>query len=406
MSTSGERSESASTVEGGNPTDGQGDLPSPRMGWLRGRARRASRLMASPVLGLVNRRFADLHEHLTNQTIILTHHLEVFSATVERRLNDIDAVLDGHHSEMEQLRTQLFQEIELLSEMSIVLERAASRYERRLADVWRLIDDARELLSGIEDSCRTMAERAATPPRPTRLADLDEATARYLNWARSYEGLAGEAGCWVNDGYYLEFVEHDVRVRFVNERVVELPFAYAVAAGLDQGSPVLDVGAAESPLALGLASMGLRAVALDPRGYPFEHPNLTVVVGTVEEWKGPETPLAAVFCISTLEHLGLAAYGQREGRADLDRLVLERFSHWLRSDGVVVLTIPVGERSEDRFERVYDAVQLDELLTGWKVIAQRFCRRVDDVTWIPAKREDVFAGGSSGVGMFTLALSR
>ena len=72
-------------------------------------------------------------------------------------------------------------------------------------------------------------------------------------------------------------------VSTVHERIVEVPYAFRALSGLAPGSRVLDVGSAESTVALSLAALGYRVTALDLRPYPFEHPLLEVVAAPLEE---------------------------------------------------------------------------------------------------------------------------
>lgn len=214
------------------------------------------------------------------------------------------------------------------------------------------------------------------------VAELRVGTASYLNWAAGHRGFAAQSGVWFQPPIYVEHRGGAVVPNHANERIVEVPYAAAVAARLAAGSHVLDFGAAESTLAVSMASLGLRVVALDPRGYPLNHPLLTVVASRVEEWTGPDEPFAAIFSISTLEHVGLGSYGLRAAPLDHpDRVVLDLFRRWLRPDGELVITLPYGRRSVNEFERVYDREQLDDLLADWEVLDRRVCIHSDPLTW-------------------------
>jgi hypothetical protein len=167
----------------------------------------------------------------------------------------------------------------------------------------------------------------------------------------------------------------------VNERIVEVPYALAVASRLAAGSLALDVGAAESTLALSLASLGIETIALDRRPYPLAHPRLTAVMAKVEEWSGPPRPLDAVFCVSTIEHIGLGHYGEDEASADQDRVTMKRLLDWIADDGVLVLTAPYGRWHVDDFQRTYDEDHLDALLDGWNVIHKVVSHKTAPSTW-------------------------
>jgi len=210
-----------------------------------------------------------------------------------------------------------------------------------------------------------------------------------LNWATAGDnlGFSAQQGLWFNPPITVEHRPGEVALRYVNERIVEVPYAMAAAGGLPTGSRVLDVGSAESTLALSLASIGLQVTAIDSRPYPLTHPNMDVVISPIEEWEGPKKPLDAIFCISTIEHLGVGAYGQSPADPKLDRKVIELMSSWLSPKGELVLTTPYGDWSMDSFQRVYDAYHLELLLEGWSVLDRRICVQTDDLVWETVTQE-------------------
>lgn len=202
-----------------------------------------------------------------------------------------------------------------------------------------------------------------------------------INWAVGYDGFIAEAGLWFNPPVNVQLRAASAEITAVNERIVEVPFALGVAASLPLGSRVIDVGSAESTVPLSLASLGLVTTAIDPRGYPLTHPLLEVVRSPLAEWAGPPGPLQAVFCISTVEHLGLKAYSQPGDRQDGDRAAMECFQRWLAPDGVLVLTTPYGRWDTTDFERTYDDEHLDALLAGFDVLERRVYIRSGPLLW-------------------------
>jgi hypothetical protein len=140
--------------------------------------------------------------------------------------------------------------------------------------------------------------------------------------------------------------------------------------------------------------------ASDLRPYPLAHPNLTVLTGPLEDWDGPAEPLDAVLSLSTIEHIGLGAYGDDHGAGDGDRRLVERFSSWLRPGGELVLTAPYGRWEVTELQRVYDRPHLDALLDGWRVLDRSVCVQTAPDRWERADGEPPEAtwnGGTRGV---------
>lgn len=213
------------------------------------------------------------------------------------------------------------------------------------------------------------------------VADLDEGIAAVLSYAETSFGFASQRGLYFNPPVWIGYEPGNVRVLGVNERIAEVPYVFAAVGRLEPGSKVLDVGAAESLVSLSLASLGFDVTAVDPRPYPLRHPRLRVVVGGVEELETDEH-FDGVVCLSTVEHIGLPAYGGTTSNSDGDRVAMRRIRDVTKPDGLLVLTVPYGRAAVDDFQRVYDAASLAGLLDGWEVVDQTVLRRIDDVTWV------------------------
>src|SRR4029450_61644 len=91
---------------------------------------------------------------------------------------------------------------------------------------------------------------------PHSLADIDENTARVLNYAASYEGFAAQANLWFNPPLLVTYRPKDVVLTWVNERIAEVPYAFRALCRLPPNAAVLDVGATESSVCLSLATLG------------------------------------------------------------------------------------------------------------------------------------------------------
>jgi Caenorhabditis protein of unknown function, DUF268 len=230
----------------------------------------------------------------------------------------------------------------------------------------------------------------------TPLERLDGAAANFINFANGHRGFAAQAGLWFNPPVTVQLTEGHATLSSVNERIVELPFAFGALLRLEPPAKILDIGAAESTFSLSCASLGYRATAVDLHPLPYSHPNLESVVGRFEDWDPGEDRFDAVFLISTIEHFGLGAYGEVVGTSDADRALIARLRDLLSDKGFLVLTTPYGKAQVDELERTYDDASLSALLDNWRVLERRVVRRRDERSWTTVGDD---TSGAQGVAM-------
>ena len=348
-------------------------------------AREAVRSASRPLLSFFNKRFEDLFQHVSNE-----------AADVKRSLHDeVRGALDERYGITVSAVDAMGAGVTALAEGSVLLQQAASRLERTLLDAASPLEAA-ALVDRLADQpalAQTLAALVASRP----LAELPEWVSDLANWLASLRSPLAERGLWLNHPVTVEVRPGDARVSGVNERIVEVPFVLGLAAKAPDG-PALDLGSAESTVALSLASGGRPTYALDPRGYPFRHPNLTVVSSPFERWEGPAEPLALAISLSTVEHLGLHHYSPDQGDVErADRDTLAKIRRWMAPSGVLVLTAPYGRPSIDEFQRVYGADTLPPLLEGWHVEEIRYAGRLDATTWAPCTADDLADADEAGV---------
>lgn len=267
------------------------------------------------------------------------------------------------HSEIGGLHGLLRADMEATTEAFTVLGRSLREIETVVGEAW----------SGSRAYVQQLAEG--------RIEEMDQDVARLLNYANTDTGFAAQRGLWFNPPVLVQYESGDADVRHVNERVAEVPFVFRALASVPAGARVLDVGASESTVCLSLATLGYDVTAIDPRSNPLRHPNLRVVVGKVEELQA-DVSFAAVVCLSTIEHIGVAAYHQTadDRRADLE--AMGKIRDLTEPGGVLVLTTSYGPSRVDDFSRNYDRAGLDELLDGWDVQERVFLARADERTWV------------------------
>ncbi|MDH4075931.1 MAG: class I SAM-dependent methyltransferase [Acidimicrobiia bacterium] len=240
-----------------------------------------------------------------------------------------------------------------------------------------------------------------------RLDAIDSGASAFLNYAASHQGPLADAGLWVNTPVTVEWQEGAARLGSVNERILEQPFVFAALGDLAPGTRVLDVGGAESTVALSLASLGYRVTVAEPQGYPFRHPNLTVHQGPVASLV-PEAPFDAVVLLSAIEHFGLGHYpggGDNAAGSDADVAAMRQVARLMASGGRLVLTTPYGPAAVNDVERTYDRDGVMRLLDGWRIHYAAVGRRVDDVTWELEATELIEPPGPSRVVMIVAGRS-
>ncbi len=214
-----------------------------------------------------------------------------------------------------------------------------------------------------------------------RLDDIDEPASAFLNYSRSHIGPLADAGLWLNDPVVLEWKKGSVSVGAVNERIIEQPFVFSALGDLDAGAKILDLGGGESTVAFSLASLGFDVTVIEPQGYPFRHPNLTVFERPYEEFDR-SARFDAVVLLSAIEHFGIGWYPGNPDKAesaDIDTVASLR--ELMNDDGLLVLTTPYGPAETTDLERIYDLERLQRLLEGWSIGTVAIGKRLDHQTW-------------------------
>ncbi|MGI8412195.1 MAG: class I SAM-dependent methyltransferase [Solirubrobacteraceae bacterium] len=224
-------------------------------------------------------------------------------------------------------------------------------------------------------------------------------TARFLEWADGHKGPAARAGLWFNPPVPVRYRENAADVLLVNERIVEQPYVFAALAGLTPPARILDVGGAESTIALSLASLGHEVHLVDPRGSRLEHPALAMHAMALDELPHA-LRFDAVVALSSIEHFGLGGYGQSGATARLDRAALADMQKRLVPGGTLVLTVPCAAVSRrDDFQRIYSVAQLREMLASWDLVDLSVVWRHDHLTWVRGLPDQ--PAGDIGVALIT-----
>ena len=289
----------------------------------------------------------------------------------------------------------------------------ASRLDTGLTEIAALRDESRHLRDESRHRhaeniqlARALADLIGEGDRFRRamrsglVDDIDEEIARMLNHTVTHRGFAAQRNLWFNPPLSVRYREGDVVLAQVNERIVETPYVFRALSRVEPGATVLDVGAAESTLAVSLASLGYRVTAIDIRPYAPVHPSLETVVAPIQDWSH-DGAFDVVVCVSTIEHIGLGAYGEPRADEGSDGAAMQRMRELTKPGGLLVLTVPLGEAGVNDVQRTYDHVGLQALLEGWELEDLTVARQLDPCTWVVEAEETTSADVGARVALVT-----
>ncbi|MEM2598751.1 MAG: class I SAM-dependent methyltransferase [Thermoproteota archaeon] len=179
------------------------------------------------------------------------------------------------------------------------------------------------------------------------------------------------------------------------QREVEYPWVLNTLRNYAKpGSIVLDLGCSESLLSHELVSMRFRVIGLDIRDYPFKSKYVTLVKKNVIETGLPSDFFDAIIVVSTIEHIGLNAYGQITIDDQGDIRAMKELHRILKPGGIIIITLPYTGRilKIGSSERNYNRQRLDELLNSYHIVKESyfFPKRVKKrIFWIEIDRKNI-----------------
>jgi hypothetical protein len=328
-------------------------------------------------------------------------------------LSPIDGRVADINRRIEHTREASTQQGAMLAQQGATLEQSLRAYARSSTEASSYVGvelgRLNDQMAVVQDLLVRFGERAFDENYRQRLAQvgdlpiekLDGSLAQAINDATSHRGFFAQAGLWFNPPLAIALTKGGAVATTVTERIVEVPFAMAALSRIERGAHILDVGSAESTFPLSAASLGYRVTAIDPRPLAYSHPNLESHASRLEDWDAPSDRFAAAFLISTIEHVGLGAYGERrygspEHGAGADLALLARVRELLTPEGLMIITAPYGTRNVTELERIYDEESLSKLLADWEVLERQIVVRRDPLIW---EADEKVVTGARGVVM-------
>lgn len=158
-----------------------------------------------------------------------------------------------------------------------------------------------------------------------------------------------------------------------SQRAVEYSWLIKNLNFINKHSLVLDVGCSESLLSHELIGKGFRVVGIDIRDNPFKDKRVVFLKKNIINTMLPNNLFDAIIIVSTIEHIGLEAYGQNLKDTNGDIEALRELKRIVKPWGIIIITTPYVGNSELRinpFERKYNHQRLKELINEMQIIKE------------------------------------
>jgi 2-polyprenyl-3-methyl-5-hydroxy-6-metoxy-1,4-benzoquinol methylase len=160
-----------------------------------------------------------------------------------------------------------------------------------------------------------------------------------------------------------------------DERVVEYPYVFRRLRPLNPHTmKVLDVGCLDSRLAEALFQMGYEVTGIDIREYPDKH-SFKFVKDDIRKTDFSPDFFDQITCISTIEHVGLNAYGNKGLEPNGDLTAMIEIHRILRPNGNLIVTVPFGCHKNDYWIRYYNRETVRALTRPFTVLEAVFYKK-------------------------------
>jgi len=177
-----------------------------------------------------------------------------------------------------------------------------------------------------------------------------------------------------------------IELILTSPRIVEYPW---ILRNMPAKGRVLDVGSTGSQLPLMLLGLGYEVWTVDVREYEFEgvNKNLHCIKGDIRNTNFPDSFFDIVIAVSTIEHIGLGRYNDPiDPEGDIN--AIKEINKILKIRGILMMTVPFGNKSISKLHRVYDIKSLLTLLSKFKIEKIEYFWKSDQV-WNYSSLEQV-----------------
>jgi hypothetical protein len=170
---------------------------------------------------------------------------------------------------------------------------------------------------------------------------------------------------------------------------------------------ILDVGCVQSPLTGMAWRLGHEIVSVDLREIEYEMPGVEFIKKDVTTLDFSTNKFDLIIFCSTIEHVGLLGRYSSNDKEDGDIRAINLCKKWLKDDGKIILTIPVGQDAIIRpYHRIYGEKTLPNLINDYNVINQEYWAKREDNKWVKVNKNEALSvdatKGPYALGLFDL----
>lgn len=164
----------------------------------------------------------------------------------------------------------------------------------------------------------------------------------------------------------------------ITARLIENAFVLNTIPDTKKQLKILDFGASTSLISLQLAHLHHQITVVDMRKYEHKHKNIKSITNNILNTKFRHK-FDVIIALSSIEHAGMIGYTNKPNNNE-DLLIMRKFKKILKPKGIIILTIPYGDRSNStNRHRVYDDIQIKKLTKDFKVKNVNYFKQIDDL---------------------------
>lgn len=215
---------------------------------------------------------------------------------------------------------------------------------------------------------------------------------------------------------FMQAIEEEFEIQSytgVSPRNFEYPFGIREIVALNKKKKIekiLDAGSSGSIFPLTLATLGFDVTGVDIILWEIEFPGFNSIVGDLKNLPFKNYSFDAVTAISTMEHVGLARFGEKIDKNG-DVKGMKELYRILKRGGYCVLTVPYGTKMIfQNKHRIYDRDAFKNLIGKFRIEKKLFYGSIKDPgVFRPCSEEEtykIFTDKIGGYGVICALLRK